>query len=223
MVIVFDLDDTLYDELSYVRSGFLAVANFMAQSYNLNANAVFEFSWRVLSEQGRGAVFDQTLLHFGLLTRSRVAQCVAVYRNHQPEIRLYPEAQEALDRFAAYPLYLVTDGNKLVQLRKIQALGIASRFRRLFISRRFGIHREKPSTYCFERIAELEGVRFSEMVCVGDNPRKDFVGIKPLGCSTVRVRSGQYQHLDYGADHEAALVIDSLNDLTFAALEVFES
>lgn len=223
MVITFDLDDTLYDELTYVRSGFRAVANHLAQTHHLDAEAVFAFAWRVLGEQGRGAVFNQTLDHYGLLTRQRVGQCLAVYRNHTPNIELSPAAVRALDRFAQYPLYLVTDGNKLVQFRKVQALGIASRFRRLFITRRFGIHREKPATYCFERIAQLERVPLSQVLYVGDNPRKDFVGIRPLGCPTVRVRSGQYQHLDYGPDHEARLVIDSLDDLTFAVLAQFDS
>jgi putative hydrolase of the HAD superfamily len=223
MVIVFDLDDTLYDELSYVRSGFRAVANSLANSHHLNADSIFNFAWDVLAAKGRGAVFDETLAHFGLFSRHHVMQCLSVYRGHRPDIVLFPEAVQALARFAQHPLYLVTDGNKLVQYRKIQALGIASRFRKLFITRRFGIHCEKPSTYCFERIAEIEQVPFPQIVCVGDNPRKDFVGTKALGCATVRVRSGQYQDLDYGPAHEAALVIDSLNDLTLSALKVFES
>ncbi len=223
MVITFDLDDTLYDELTYVRSGFRAVASYLAQTYHLDADAVFTVAWRVLEEKGRGAVFNETLARYGLLSQRRVAQCLTVYRNHTPDIHLFPEAERALNRFADQPLYLVTDGNKLVQFRKIQALGIAGRFRRLFITRRFGIHREKPSTYCFERIAQLERVPFSQIFYIGDNPRKDFVGIKPLGCPTVRVRSGQYQHLDYGPDHEAGLVVDSLDDLTFAALTNFDS
>ena len=223
MVITFDLDDTLYDELTYVRSGFRAVAIYLAQTYHLDADAVFTVAWQILEAKGRGAVFNDTLAQYGLLTRQRVAQCIAVYRNHTPDIQLFPEAVRALDRFADYPLYLVTDGNKLVQFRKIQALGLTGRFRRLFITRRFGIHREKPATYCFERIAQLERVPFSQIMYVGDNPRKDFVGIKPLGCPTVRVRSGQYQHLDYGPDHEAAVVIDSLDDLTFAVLTNFDS
>ena len=33
MIIVFDLDDTLYEEITYVRSGFKAVASYLSQTY----------------------------------------------------------------------------------------------------------------------------------------------------------------------------------------------
>ena len=38
--IIFDLDDTLYLELEYVRSGFRAVATSLSENLNVNAQAV---------------------------------------------------------------------------------------------------------------------------------------------------------------------------------------
>jgi putative hydrolase of the HAD superfamily len=35
MIIVFDLDDTLYEEITYVRSGFKAVANYLSKNYKI--------------------------------------------------------------------------------------------------------------------------------------------------------------------------------------------
>ena len=36
MIIVFDLDDTLYEETTYVKGGFTAVANYLFQTYHLD-------------------------------------------------------------------------------------------------------------------------------------------------------------------------------------------
>jgi len=42
----------------------------------------------------------------------------------QPKITLSKEGKACLKRFKDLPKYLVTDGNKIVQLKKIQALGL---------------------------------------------------------------------------------------------------
>jgi putative hydrolase of the HAD superfamily len=48
---------------------------------------------------------------------------------------------------------------------------------------------------------------------VGDNVKKDFVGIKPLGFNTVRVLRGNYAHYVADEAHEAARIIQSLDEL----------
>ena len=53
MVIVFDLDDTLYEELSYVKSGFLAVARYLQETYHTPAETCFDSMSQKL-ESGRG-------------------------------------------------------------------------------------------------------------------------------------------------------------------------
>ena len=42
MIFVFDPDDTLYDELTYVESGFTAVANFVDDSFGLDKSDLLE-------------------------------------------------------------------------------------------------------------------------------------------------------------------------------------
>ena len=40
MILVFDLDDTLYPERTYVESGFKAVADSLAQKFGFDADAL---------------------------------------------------------------------------------------------------------------------------------------------------------------------------------------
>lgn len=51
------------------------------------------------------------------------------------------------------------------------------------------------------------------MVYIGDNPYKDFVGIKPLGFRTVRVCRGQYKEIVKTEEYEAGYRIKSLEEL----------
>ena len=109
-VLVFDLDDTLYPELSYVHSGFRAVAAFLSPLLEVPADTLAAGMIAEEAAQGRGQVFDNVLRHYGRWTKALVAACLRTYRQHRPELALYPDAVRCLTRFAGYPLYLVTDG-----------------------------------------------------------------------------------------------------------------
>lgn len=211
----FDLDDTLYDEMTYVASGFRAVARYLEQEKGIPADDVYERMMRELSERGRGRVFDEALAACGMRTAALVRRCLRVYRSHKPDIRLYDDAVRCLDRLARanIPIYIVTDGNKHVQQAKLQALGLYDdpRIKKCYITRRYGIRHEKPSPYCFLQICRLEQAAPEEVVYVGDNPHKDFVGIKPLGFRTVRILRGSYAHVRKPEEYEAEVELRTLD------------
>ena len=213
-VLVFDLDDTLYPELSYVHSGFRAVAAFLSPLLTVPADTLAAGMIAEEATQGRGQVFDNVLRQHGRWTRTLATACLRTYRQHRPELALYPDAERCLSRFAAWPLYLVTDGHKEVQARKVAALDVAAQVRHAYLTNRYGRHRAKPSPHVFELICHREGVAAGQVIYVGDNPRKDFVGIKPLGFRTVRILRGNYAHLEADAAHEAHRHIHSLDELT---------
>ena len=213
-VLVFDLDDTLYPELSYVHGGFRAVAAFLSPILLVPAEALAAGMIAEEAEQGRGQVFDNVLRQHGRWSKTLVAACLRAYRQHRPELCLFPDAERCLRRFAALPLYLVTDGHKEVQARKVAALPLAGRVRQADLTNRYGRHRAKPDPHVFQLICHREGVTPSQVIYVGDNPRKDFVGIKPLGFRTVRILRGNYAHLEADAAHEAHSRINSLDELT---------
>ena len=212
-VLVFDLDDTLYPELSYVHSGFRAVAAFLSPLLGVPADTLAAGMMAEEAIQGRGQVFDNVLRQHGRWSRALVVACLRAYRQHQPEISLFPDAERALNRFAGQPLYIVTDGHKEVQARKVAALGLAGRVRHAYLTNRYGRHRAKPNPHVFELICRREGVGPAEVIYVGDNVKKDFVGIKPLGFNTVRVLRGNYAHYVADEAHEAARRIHTLDEL----------
>ena len=213
-VLVFDLDDTLYPELSYVHGGFRAVAAFLSPLLHVPVETLAAGMIAEEVAQGRGQVFDNVLRQHDHWTKTLVAACLRTYRQHRPALSLYPDAGRCLRRFAAWPLYLVTDGHKEVQARKVAALAVADYVRHAYLTNHYGRHRAKPNPHVFELICRREQVPSSQVIYVGDNPRKDFVGIKPLGFRTVRILRGNYAHLALDAAHEAHRCIHSLDELT---------
>jgi putative hydrolase of the HAD superfamily len=195
MILVFDLDDTLYEERSYVESGLRAVAAFGEIELGWNSEHSFYFMTDVLDHIGRGMIFDLWLKEFGKYSKTLTKQCVNVYRHHTPNIQLFHSAEELLPSLRSYPLYIVTDGHKLVQEKKVTALNLESLFRHIFITHRYGVKNAKPSTYCFEQIKKRESCRWEDMIYIGDNPSKDFVNLNIQNMKTVRVLTGSHRDI----------------------------
>ncbi len=203
MIVAFDLDDTLYPERTFVESGFRAVAEHLHRRWQLDPDEALRRMHETLSSNGRGRQFDDLVDHFELGRRQSVAELVRIYRRHEPDIEPYPEAVGALDRLRDHRLYLVTDGHRIVQANKLAALGLADRFEHAYLTHRYGIAHRKPSTYVFELICRRERCRPADIVYVGDDPTKDFVGLRPHGFRTIRVMTGRFAKTHAQPGHEA--------------------
>lgn len=211
-VIVFDLDDTLYDEITYVKSGFRAVAEYF---HPQEPNAMYALMLEVLERDGRGKVFDNTLAHFGVYSKTNVKKALAIYRSHTPEIELNADAKAILVSYKSknIPLYIVTDGNKNVQAKKLKALGLEMWIKKAFVTHRYGKINAKPSPYCFLKIAQLEGLKSEEIVYIADNINKDFVSIKKLGFRTICIKQGMFVSAQKPIEFHAERDITSLKEL----------
>lgn len=214
-VIIFDLDDTLYYERTFVYSGFRAVAQHFSKAYHIDREEHYELMLNELNTHGRGKVFDKSLQHYNIYTKTTASKSLSIYRTHKPNINLLDESIEILDYYnnKNIPLYIVTDGNKVVQANKIAALGLDKYIKKAFITHRYGIKNAKPSTYCFEKIANLEQVPFNKIVYIGDNINKDFVNIKKLGFQTIQVKQGMFKNSIRQKKYQADIQIYSLLDL----------
>lgn len=212
-VIIFDMDDTLYDEYEYVKSGFKAVADYLAKNKDLNKDELFHWMWGYLELHGRGEIFNKLLEEYRIYSKALVKKCITTYRLHKPDIELPELSKQILNLLSSHCLYLVTDGNKNVQKNKVVALKLDSYMEKCYLTYRYGMHNSKPSPYCFNLISDKENVLPEEIVYIGDNPKKDFLGIKPLGYRTIRVMTGQYKDVKVPESDNADIQISSLSEL----------
>ncbi len=208
LVLIFDLDDTLYSEHTFVESGLRAVADFGQNEFGWNSSDSFVHMMQTLAQEGRGRIFDLWLEQKGCNRKTLIKRCVDVYRHHVPSLSLFESAKNLLSLLSDSALYVVTDGHKVTQQKKVEALNIQNYFQHIYITHRYGIKNEKPSPYCFELIRKREGCEWADMLYVGDNPSKDFVSLNKLGAHTVRVSTGAHRNVQarpgYDAQHTIA-------------------
>ena len=210
MIICFDLDDTLYDEISYVKSGFREISRYLygLSVFNLSENDIYLNLLTILEKNGRGKVIDEFLKQNNIKSKKLVKRCLSIYRNHKPNIKLNENVEEILyflkEKFGN--LYLVTDGNLIVQRHKIKALNLNKYFHKTLPTYQYGTKYSKPSTYVFEKICKWEKTDFHNLIYIGDNPHKDFVNLKKMGATTIRINQGMFQNVNlskkFMADHQ---------------------
>lgn len=174
--IIFDLDDTLYGEKEYVRSGYRAVADILPQVEHMEGKL-----WQAF-EQKKSAI-DEVLTSEAIYTDELKQKCLSVYRHHQPDIHFYEGVKEMLQvlRQDGYKLGIITDGRPEGQRAKIKALGLEELVNHIIITDELGgVKYRKPNKAAFVKMQEALGVQFEEICYIGDNIKKDFVAPEML-------------------------------------------
>ena len=190
---MFDVDDTLYLERDYVRSGFAAVDRWALA--NLGVAGVFERAWAHFESGHRRTIFDEVTAELSLDPGS-VPDMVEVYRSHSPDICLLDDAMVALEGATAggCAVAVVTDGPSASQWGKVRALGLDTWSSLTVVTAELGPGRGKPHPAAFELVQDQLGHRGRQCAYVADNPAKDFAAPAGLGWRTVRVRRAGSLH-----------------------------
>ena len=220
--VICDLDDTLFDESTYVASGLRAVAQHMACRYEANADVVYDVMRTDIARNGRGTAFNAALRAVGQPDEPvHVDTLVNLYRQHLPAITLYPDATRLIEALLRETPHLktglVTDGLPVMQRNKVAALGIAGRFNSIVYC--WDLAAPKPAADGFLQAAHSLGVEPSACAMIGDRVDHDLAPAKALGVHTIRVARGRYAHLPSSTGQVDATftslddVLDSLRPL----------
>lgn len=187
-LVVLDVDDTLYLERDYVRSGFAAVGAHIAATTGLTG--LGEKAWQLFEAGTRGNIFDLVLADARDDVASlTVADLVRVYREHRPSIELTADSQRFIAAVAEHgPIAVITDGPAASQRAKLAALGADTFAAEIIVTSERGPDWTKPSPLAFEYLQKRFGATPQACTYYGDNPHKDFIAPKALGWHGVRIR-----------------------------------
>ncbi len=180
-VAVFDLDDTLYSEKEYEKSGYNAIAKAFPQIKNC-AERMYEVS------QKGGNSIDEVLKEEGMFSNETKERCLKIYRFHDPDISLYEGVREMLCQIKekGIGLGMITDGRPEGQRAKIEALGLENIFDIITITDELGgITYRKPNPAAYIRTKKFFSVSYKEMAYIGDNIKKDFIAPVDLGMRSI--------------------------------------
>jgi putative hydrolase of the HAD superfamily len=191
MLVVLDLDDTLYLERDYVVSGFKDVDAWTRDTFG--AEGFFEHAIALFGGGQRQRIIDDTLLHLGIDSIA-ATEAISRYREHRPSLRLPDDSVRFLEKAGAlHALALITDGRSHAQHAKINALGIAKAFSIRIVTGDRGLHFYKPHPGAFQEVADATSA--TPCIYIADNPTKDFAAPLALGwLGSIRVRRRHSLH-----------------------------
>ncbi len=185
-MIIFDLDDTLYKEFTYVDSGLKAGAADAEEAGVMPASdayALIKNAPDVASGFDRLAAIALESETYELFDIQRM---LAVYRYHIPEISLPSDSKKILDHLkeAQVNMGMITDGRSQTQRAKIMALGLDAYIPadKILISEEVGTDKHWPTA--FELMMKRNSSE-SSFTYIGDNPEKDFYWPNKLGWKTI--------------------------------------
>ncbi|MCA9835308.1 MAG: HAD family hydrolase [Trueperaceae bacterium] len=219
MTVVFDLDDTLVLERDYVKSGFAAVAN------ELGDERYFDVLWQAFLAGRRGDSFNQLLeLEPDLKSRLSVAELVAFYRTHKPNLSLSKDRLELIRdlKKAGAKLAIISDGPLTAQQAKVEALGLARLFDLILLTDKWGKEFWKPHPRAYR---EVEKLAPAERYCfIGDNPHKDFSSAYARGwdCFCLRLEHQLHRQVPINSQEEVKELF-SVRELRQALEVIFTS
>ena len=175
--VIFDLDDTLYPEIEYVKSGFKKIAErFKMPELELELWQSFE--------RGGKPIDDVFNAHEIINLKD---EALHVYRFQKPTIRLFDGVEDMLKRLhKSYKIGIITDGRPEGQHAKIDVLGLENKVDEIIITDELGgIEYRKPNPAAFILMQKKLGTPFEKMVYVGDNLKKDFQAPESLGMQQI--------------------------------------
>jgi putative hydrolase of the HAD superfamily len=190
--VIFDLDDTLYPQASWLDGAWTAVARSAGAAVDPHE---LEAALRTIATEGsdRGRIIDRALVAVGA-PDTEIEPLVRAFRSHRPtRLEPYPGVDEALTRLGAHAqLGIVSDGDPTIQRAKLEAIGLGAHFAVIVLSDEEGREHRKPSPRPFRRALDELDVAPEAAVYVGDRPEKDVAGAAAAGLRAIRVLTGEW-------------------------------
>lgn len=184
--VIFDLDDTLYSEKEYVRSGYKKLAKKFGEP------EIEDELWSAFVRHEPAV--DVVLEKHGLSNRK--SEALRLYRNQVPDVHLYPGVREMLERIKDSKIIaIITDGRPEGQRAKLKALGLEN-IPFIITDELGGEEYRKPNSRAFVLMLERLMMSPENTAYIGDNVNKDFIAPEKLGmrCIWFRNKDGLYNN-----------------------------
>lgn len=180
-VVVFDLDDTLYYEVDFLKSAYLEIALKISLEKNIDKQIIY--ASMLLMFKKKENVFNGVIEKYK--TVLSIQELLHIYRNHNPKICLTEDRIALIKELykSNFAIGVITDGRSIQQRNKLKALGVLSFIDEIVISEEFGS--EKPDVRNYQHFENKYGE--SNYYYIGDNTSKDFVSANALGWTTIKL------------------------------------
>ena len=190
-VILFDLDDTLFDYSGSERAGAMEFYNHFRDDLNMDLNTFLDM-WKILTQKhiqrwaNKEITFEQQRLErirefFGKNMSDKDAENIFnIYSSYfKRNWKRFDDYSAVLDLKRDYKLGIITDGPTSHQTDKLKKIGIIRDFSVIVTSEIAGY--SKPDKKIFNHALKKLQCKPSDALYIGDNYEKDYLGAKAAG------------------------------------------
>jgi len=196
-VLIFDLDDTLFDCTGTLvesarRRAIRAMVN---AGLPCTEQEAYEKSKSILKKYGeKCALFDKLCQEYAVVDPELVNVAYKEYNNEQVEkISLFADVAPTLKKLTDYKLALVTSGIFKRQMRKVHMLKLHDAFDLILVSDQY---LGPPKEDCFKQVLKHFRATPNEVISVGDKLHDEIRMSNRLGFLTVQIKQGRFQDIE---------------------------
>ena len=200
--LIFDLDDTLLDTTGQLIAPAIrrACASMIEAGLQTDLETCVTAHQQFFRQKPGEDVYQRLALFFGVVPGGDPIQVgrlgAKAYTHYELDrpLSLFDGIKSLLDELKrAFALYLVTSGSPATQRQKIDALAIAPLFRNIHL---VDSSKGQRKGAAFREILSQGSYAPQRVLCIGDRPDKEIRDARQLGLGTVRIRYGEYAHLE---------------------------
>jgi HAD superfamily hydrolase (TIGR01549 family) len=174
--LIFDLDDTVYEELDYLKKAYKHITKLIIESesnHNLSERIIYSFLLSTFRNEGRIGLFQKTVAKFNLNNFSidNFKQCLRAVSTIDNEIKINKPIYNFIIKFnTTKDLFILTNGNVTQQQNKIRSLNIPFKEKiRIYYSSSLGREFEKPNPYFVFKIINDHNLNKNQVIFIGDS------------------------------------------------------
>mgnify|MGYP001335895219 CR=1 FL=1 len=187
-VIIFDLDNTLYDEKQYYDA---IIKQFIKEYFpeKINRLLPIQKSYRKSRD-----IFKYILDQYEIYSVENQAKCFELYKSIKIRLTPYKAFNKIIDlkKHKKFQIGLITNGVVAAQRNKIKCLGIEENFDAIIYARTWGKSLEKPHEKPFNEILKVLNCKAEDAIMVGDTFKTDILGASNLGISCFWITNDSY-------------------------------
>lgn len=171
-LIIFDLDNTIFDENIFIFIVFKKISNFIGKKYLINQNIINSFLKKNFSKGKRKNLIQSLFGKFNLVNKNELKKLISFYRNKKFSLKdkkkfeYFPYVKQLIN-LNNFEKMIITNGNVIQQKIKINLL-FSKKEKKKFIKIIYAnLYKSKPSNLSF--IKNIKKNDYERIFYIGDN------------------------------------------------------
>jgi len=125
--IIFDLDNTIYDENIFLEQSYSKIANILENYTDVSRHDIHKYLWNFFLKNGRANIFNELIQNFDFSKKVDIDFILSIFRSRDNNIKL-----KAFNYFSSYinsinsleekNYFIITNGNHIQQKNKFYYL-----------------------------------------------------------------------------------------------------